>query len=147
MPAKAKKPCSQPGCGGLTTTRFCEKHQTDNHAKTSARAYDRYRNSTEARKEYRSARWMRFKSLFLPAQGGQCQRLDEFSGVRCGRLATILHHRKHPILPDNTVDYDLFYDADNIVGCCAAHHDGGAQGDRGTERWHPTNAELISTSF
>jgi hypothetical protein len=85
---------------------------------------------------------MRFKSLFIPAQDGQCQRLSDWDNKRCEKAIYALHHRVHPERADGTVDLDLFYDPANIAGCCARHHPAGHKGDTGAEKWHPTNIDI-----
>src|SRR5258708_2857543 len=124
-PLKAKKPCAQFGCGAVVQppARHCERHVPA--ARATDTRYEQRRNSTEYRKAYRSARWADFKRRFVPAQDGQCQRLDEWDGTRCVRAIDALHHLKHPEQADGSVNYDLMYDPANIVGTCNLHHRGG----------------------
>jgi len=111
--------CNEPGCGlaAVPGTRWCEKHQVDNHEKK----YDRDRNANDRiRKMYKLARWIHL-SEWLRRRNAQCQRLR--AGVQCWHPSTLVHHL---ISPYDRLD--LFFTPGNLVCLCADCHPGGTAG-------------------
>ncbi|RJX22340.1 MAG: HNH endonuclease [Ammonifex sp.] len=70
MPYKPKRPCSHPGCPGLTGGRFCEEH-----TKEEARRYERYQRDPATRKRY-GRHWQRIRDRYMSEQPlcEQCQK-------------------------------------------------------------------------
>jgi hypothetical protein len=109
MPTRAKSPCLEPGCGKLVDKGRCPAHTVERTHQTYAE-----RNTDEISKWYRTARWAKFRTYFF-RRHPICQRVVE--GVRCLRIATLVHHRLSP-----RERPDLFLDEDNAVALCAPHH-------------------------
>lgn len=125
MASAAFKTCLHPGCpalvkGGSRCPKHAERHRVRQQSE---------RNDDEVSKWYRNAPWARFRRWFLRANP-QCQRIID--GVRCERVATLIHHRKSPRqFPE------LFLVAENCVALCAEHHHA-HEGDLGTEVYADT---------
>jgi 5-methylcytosine-specific restriction protein A len=109
MPMKPKSPCLQQGCGALVDRGRCPAHTIERTQQTYAE-----RNADPVSKLYRTAAWSNFRKYFF-RRHPICQRVID--GVRCLRIATLLHHKKSP-----RECPDLFLDEDNVVALCAAHH-------------------------
>ncbi len=109
MPVKSLHPCNRPGCPKLTRERFCPEH-----AKADRKAYDRERESTEARKWQRSPRWRKGSALHK-ARHPLCAECE-----RHGRV-TPVYVTDH-IVPHRG-DYDLFWDESNWQSLCNPCHE------------------------
>src|SRR6266513_5354817 len=116
MPMKPLSPCLEQGCNKLVPRGRCTAHTIERTHQTYAE-----RNTDEISKWYRTARWAKFRVYFF-RRHPICQRIVE--GVRCLRIAALIHHCKSP-----RECPDLFLDEENCKALCAAHHHGN-DGDR-----------------
>ena len=62
---------------------------------------------------YASKRWMKCRAGFLASKNWTCE--------RCGRMATIAHHKKH-ITPRNIHDPNITLNWDNLEALCQDCH-------------------------
>lgn len=106
MPYKAKHECNEPGCRTLTTARLCPLHQAQNEKQYEAA------RGTAAERGY-TATWSRLRRMKL-ADSPLCQ--------RCGRAATLVHHRDRDT--GNSSE-------DNLESLCSACH----RCEHKEERW------------
>ena len=60
MPRKPKRPCSHPGCPGVTEEQFCEVHK-----KLEAKRYEKYDRDLVAKRKYGRSHWKRLRNEFL----------------------------------------------------------------------------------
>jgi 5-methylcytosine-specific restriction protein A len=107
MPSKPPKPCAKPGCGRLTTGRFCEAHQGETDRAKDAR------RGTAAERGY-TYRWAKARRTFLKRYPlcAECQRQGRVTP------ATVVDH----IVPHRG-DQALFWDRNNWAALCKYHHD------------------------
>ncbi|RXZ42693.1 HNH endonuclease [Crenobacter cavernae] len=114
MPPRPMKPCCAPGCGRLTTARFCDAHaeRYAQQAKQVRQQYDRGRG-TAAERGYDS-KWQKARAGFL-RKHPLCVECD-----RCGSVtaATVVDH----IVPHKG-DRDMFWDRSNWQPLCKSCHD------------------------
>jgi hypothetical protein len=125
MPTRAKSPCLQHGCGALVDRGRCPAHTIERTQQTYAE-----RNAEPISKLYRRAAWSNFRTYFF-RRHPICQRVID--GVRCLRIATLVHHRLSP-----KERPDLFLDEENCRALCAEHHHA-HDGDVGTEVYATDN--------
>lgn len=59
MPRKPKRPCSAPGCPGLTRERFCEIH-----AQEADKNYRKFQRDPRINRRY-GARWRRIRAAYI----------------------------------------------------------------------------------
>jgi 5-methylcytosine-specific restriction enzyme A len=122
MPARAKRPCHQPGCNQLADDRFCTQHQDKNSDAETRKQYDKVRNADEPhRKLYNTAAWRRTRAAVLSANplctvGRVCVK-------RYGQniAATVVHH----VIPARVwiAQGNDFFDPANLSAACKACHD------------------------
>jgi 5-methylcytosine-specific restriction protein A len=110
MPSKIRRECSQPACRKLTTTRFCEKHLVENHAKESSRQHDRGRRDDPFRAIYKTARWQRVRIQIIYR--------DPLCCICKMAASEMVDH----IIPARDYAGD-FFDEENLQGLCKACHD------------------------
>ena len=105
MPCKPKKPCAYYGCRELTENRYC-----DEHAKLTARHYNKYQRDPKSKKRY-DADWQKISCAYLSANP-----LCELCKTD-GRLtaATLVHHRRK--LSDGGTN-----DVENLQALCQSCH-------------------------
>lgn len=104
MPYKPLKPCSYPGCAGLTDERYCEKH------KRIALLVQR----PSANKRGYNSRWRKVRALYL-AEHPLCVECEKQGALTA---ATVVDH----IIPHKG-DSGLFWDKDNWQALCKQCHD------------------------
>lgn len=100
---KPKKACKHPGCPGLTSGKYCEKHEAlhrGDRATSSGRGYD--------------SRWRRARSRFLKAHPlcARCQEQGRL--VKASVVDHVVLHRG---------DEKLFWDESNWQALCKNCHD------------------------
>lgn len=113
MPARAKRPCSQPGCQALAQGRYCPAHQRDNGDRDRRREYDRKR---ERDPRYQSPAWQRTRKFIL-ARDPLC------------KIAVVCKRRFGYPAPSTEVDHVIpvrdggdFWDPANLQGACHSDH-------------------------
>lgn len=113
MPARALRPCSQPGCQALGKGRYCEKHQRDNADRMRRQVYDRAR---ERDPRYQTPAWQRTRKFIL-ARDPLC------------KIAVVCTRRYGSPAPSVEVDHVTpvnaggdFWDPANLQGACHADH-------------------------
>lgn len=99
MPRKPRKPCSYPGCPGLTETRYCEKHRDLEPPK--------HHEGSESNPFYATSAWKRKRREFLE---------EHPSCAMCGRPAVIVDH----IIPIRQGGGEL--DDGNLQALCQSCH-------------------------
>lgn len=106
MPVSASKPCGHPGCGALVNgTRYCPKHQQDNHQ------YDQRRGSS-AQRGY-GYRWQKASKAFL-ARNPLCRYCLREERITASTIVDhIVPHRGDPV---------LFWDESNWQALCSTCH-------------------------
>ena len=62
---------------------------------------------------YKSTRWLKARAAYLESRHYVCE--------RCGRAATIVHHRKY-ITPENVIDPSVTLNPENFEALCLACH-------------------------
>lgn len=62
---------------------------------------------------YNSEQWLKCKTAYLQSRNYVCE--------RCGRLAVIVHHKKH-ITPANVNDPNITLNWDNLMAVCQECH-------------------------
>ncbi len=107
MPRKPKHPCGYPGCPELVEygQRYCEEH-----AKLSAKQYEKYGRDQNAKKRYGRA-WSRIRARYASAHPlcEECLKNGVFTPVEQ------VHHIK-PLSEGGT------HDESNLMSLCAACH-------------------------
>lgn len=110
MARAAKRPCTYPGCGLLTETGRCTKHQH-----IEKRQHDAQRGSAAARGYGRT--WQKASKAFLRAHPlCQCEACDD--GRKRVTAATVVDHRT-----PHRGDMALFWDRKNWQSMAKACHD------------------------
>ena len=95
-------------------SKYCAKHQTENHAATNELLYDRYRANDPIRKMYRNARWMAVRRRVLNR---------DVLCVHCGHCAaTDVDHILSARLVVENYGKDAFYDISRLQGLCHSCH-------------------------
>ena len=61
MPRKPKRPCSYPGCGRLTDSRYCDEHR-----QIVVHQYNRYQRDPNTSHQYGRA-WRRIREFYIQA--------------------------------------------------------------------------------
>ena len=107
MPTRPKKACAFPGCGAVTTARYCAEHQPKEEY-----GWDRFRPSGATTARGYGARWRRLRNLVLIRDHHMC--------VLCGldgriERATDVDH----ITPKSSGGTDAM---DNLQSLCTRHH-------------------------
>lgn len=104
-----KKQCAAPGCGALTSSKYCEVHAK--MADEDKARYDQFRGSS-ARRGYDS-RWRKYRIAFLDSHPlcEECAKHDRMV------LATVVDH----IIPHKG-DMKLFWDSSNHQALCESCH-------------------------
>ena len=108
MPARAKRPCSKPGCKTLVTVGsggLCDEHRKDYN-----QAYDKRRGSASERGY--NKRWHRYRNWFLSQPGNQICKLRLDAG--CTMVANCVDHIDPPSGPDD----QRFWDKANHQASC-----------------------------
>jgi 5-methylcytosine-specific restriction protein A len=107
MPSRPPHPCSKPGCGALTTERFCA-----DHAKAEQQRIDQARGSAASRGY--DHRWQKARKLFLNAHPlcAEHGRKGELKSA-----SVVDHIRPHK------GDQRLFWDRSNWQSLCKDCHD------------------------
>ncbi len=103
MPSKPLKPCNKPGCGAVTTERFCPAHQ---------QWQDQQRPNAKQRGY--THRWVKYRAVFLKRYP-LCVRCEADDRVTA---ATVVDH----IIPHKG-DQARFWDPDNHQALCKLCHD------------------------
>ena len=97
-PKRLGHPCNHPGCGAVTTGRYCARH---------APLHPTWQGMATAKRAHvydaRHAAWARAVLRAHPV-------------CACGKQATEAHHRRA------VGDGGAAYDTDNGIGLCHAHH-------------------------
>ena len=111
MPIRPPKMCAHPGCGKVTTEKYCERHR-DTQKKIKAEA-DKNRESAY-RRGY-DKRWQRTSKQYLREHPFcvMCQK----EGIL--KSATEVDH----VIPHRG-NIELFWDESNWQGLCHKHHSG-----------------------
>lgn len=94
--------CAKPGCPGITTGIYCEKHD-------EAKSQVKRRKSSEYQSLYKTKRYLKRRQVFLS--------LNPWC-TRCGTVATELDH----IVPHKG-STTRFFDEKNWQGLCKRCHD------------------------
>lgn len=116
MPARALRPCSQPGCAALTASRYCANHQRDNVTRQSRRQFDRNRADDPYRRLYGTAAWRRTRAAIL-ARDPLCK-----IARKCvERFGTPVASTEVDHIQPTRSGGDLF-DAANLQGVCRMCH-------------------------
>ena len=104
MPYKANKPCSYPGCGMLTTNRYCHKHKKDN---------SNYRHTLSSTQRGYGAAWRKLREHVFRRDSKLCQNC-----LKEGRIteATVVDHIKPKAIGGTD-------DMDNLQSLCRKCHD------------------------
>ncbi|WP_428909479.1 HNH endonuclease [Niallia sp. Krafla_26] len=71
MNKKPLKPCSKIGCQNLTTSRYCDQHQTE--FRNQNRFYDLNLRNKKSDSFYHSAAWKKARDLVKIRDNGLCQ--------------------------------------------------------------------------
>jgi hypothetical protein len=120
MPERHLHSCAAGGCSAAVPAgqAFCD---------SCAALHKEIRNQPEhIAKLYNSRRWkdpVKGTSALVRAKNPLCQFLDDF-GVQCQHASEVCHHLCDP--KDNAA---IFWEWSNLVAVCAAHHQGGQQGE------------------
>ena len=107
MPSKPPKPCAKPGCGAVTTGKYCEAHASEDWQRKDER------RGTSAQRGY-THRWRKASRSFLKRHP-LCVEHQRHGEVR---PATVVDH----IIPHRG-DPQLFWDENNWQPLCKSCHD------------------------
>lgn len=132
MPDKPLRPCKHPGCGNLTRTGWCDKHQHQERKLQRPRASPNQRGYTY--------KWRQASKAYLTAHPWCAQCLRE------GRttLATEVDHKQ-----PHKGDLNLFWDMDNWQSLCHSCHsrktakEDGGYGHKEQSRVPPYHDKLV----
>lgn len=106
MPMAPKKPCSYPGCGGLTKDRYC-----DDHERATRHDYERARGSASARGYGR--KWQHARAAWL-RQHPLCRACEDDDVITAAvEVDHLIPHRG---------DKRLFWDRSNWQSMCKPCH-------------------------
>jgi len=105
MPRKPKRPCSYPGCGRLTISRYCDEHR-----QIAGRHYNKYQRDPNTSQRYGRA-WRRIRELYIQAHPicEQCEKEGRLT------LAEEVHHIL-PLTDGGT------HDEKNLMALCKSCH-------------------------
>lgn len=103
MPTKPKKPCSEPGCPSLTSSKYCELHAKSNSDSRPSAAKRGY-----------NSQWRKARNIYLKEHPlcAYCMKEGKFT------KATVVDH----IIPHRGDD-KLFWDESNWQPLCKSCHD------------------------
>lgn len=124
---RTKRFCAHPGCGKITTQRYCQEHQQDTYTQ-QARAYDYHRGSAAARGY--DHQWHKFAKAYLARPENQFCALH--ISPKCNVMAQCVDHIR-PLR--GRYDHARF-DLDNLQPACLACNTlKGSRTMRGTYRF------------
>lgn len=107
MPLSPKRPCTQPGCGALSSTGRCDRHPRPVRPGNWTRTQNTADKTGTRQATYGSERWRKARATFLK-RNPLCW---------CGQPATDVDH----IIPHDGTP-DTFWDSDNWQAICHQHH-------------------------
>ena len=103
MPTSPLRPCATAGCPALVPSGHCPQH---------ARQRDKDRPQADARRHYKTARWLALRRLQLSAQP-LCQACLPQQVTPASHVDHVIPHRG---------DLERFYDAANLQSLCPSCH-------------------------
>ena len=95
MPSAPPRPCTYPGCAGLSHQSRCELHRTERN-----KHYDRYRRDKEAKRFYNSDLWQKARVAKL-SRDPLCAKHLERGQVVAAELVHHLDGDIYNLLPNN----------------------------------------------